>query len=407
MDSPLPSASALPIVAACPPSAALPRAEEAPDDARERGSWRHEFLANVGRLGVEKALALVPEKWRAACAALDVSKLPACEPGAFAAEVAFFYDLATGEAREVGRGLGRRYEKADPPRRATEIPGTADVVALTADGEGVFVADYKGPWAEVPPAATNEQTLFYALCAARAYGRTRATVMIFRLGEDGAVRAPDVAHFEAWAIDRFAIWLANTSQLVAELRAAYARGEVLTTKLGAHCRYCGAKRFCPGLSALVRELADPPTMADLKTMLAEELTDETAARAWARIRELAPAVKVIETVKDALKVYAAERPIPLANGKVLAVRPVEKVANAEHVKAVLTERHGPDVAEAAMELEASKSSIERALRKALPGGRGISKLMDEVMDEVRTRGGVRIEHHLREVKAPAAEGGAP
>lgn len=397
----LPSASGLQRAFACPASQVLPHANRTNEHA-ERGSAVHEFLASVGVLGREDALANVPEEWRAACEAIDVDSLPACDASAYAAEVAFVYDLGTGAGREVGRNIGRSY----PRLSDFEVPGTADVVALTADGDGVFVADYKGAHAKVPRARENWQLRFLALAACRAYGRSRATVAIVRIRDDGSPWF-DSAEFDAFDLDVFHAELLAKHAEIRNLAVAEESGALLSVNMGEHCRYCPAYQTCPGQTGLVRQMAqDPETLAAGITSM---LTPETAAKAYVRLRQVREALKHIDS---ALYAYALEHPIPLADGFVYG--PTESSRDeldGVKARAALLKKYGPEIADAACEFETSKKAVDRAMRKLLQAKKDcgekvtLKALNEEALAEIRkaggltTKTGVTVREHRAELPA--------
>lgn len=352
-----------------------------------RGSAIHAFLADVTGVGRDEALARVPSEHRPACVAIDVGRLPACDPGAYAAEVAFAYDPAAGTAREIGRGLSRRdaYATLAPG----EIPGTADVVGLTVDS--VVIADYKTGWADIAPVRRNWQLRFYALCACLAYGRSRAHIAIVRIKDDGTVWA-DQETIEAFDLDMFAGELA---ELLGKIGAG---AKQLTT--GAHCRYCPAFAWCPAQTNLVRALVDKP--GEAVEVVAGRLTPETAARAWHALKALKMAT---DRIDEALRTYALSTPIDLGHGSCLG--PCERETTtidggvAFHV---IRKKFGDEVADKAVTFDVSKASINRAMRVVAQNtGAKISQLEREVLGEIESLNGTTKkrsmsvrEHKLKE-----------
>jgi hypothetical protein len=292
----LPTASRLHRASICPASAVLPRIEEATSRAAERGKAVHQFLATVGTLGVEPALAAIPKEWHQDCRLIDLDSLPQVDPMAWAHEVALVYNVHTGRAREVGRNLERSY----PPLAPGEIAGTADVVALTPDA--VVVADWKTGWSKVPGAAVNWQVRFYALAAARAYGRERAVVAIVRLDSEGHARW-DSAEFDEFDMATIEQELVA---LVARLEAEHervARGERPRVVYGDHCAFCPAVRACPAVGEfLVRAAGSEPA-----------ITSHAQVARWISARKAG--ARFIEAIDAALEVYAdAHGPVKTTDG---------------------------------------------------------------------------------------------
>ena len=378
MTSPRLTGSGIERVAICAGAGVLPRVETVTDDA-SRGHQIHAFLEAVNRQGREAALAAVPDDLRAACEALDVAKLPT-DPARFAAEVAFSYDPETGRARELGRGIGRRYEV-----NGGEIAGTADVVALLED-DGVFVADFKSGWSRRARARDSHQLRFYALAAARAYGRSRAVVQVIRVFEDGETWT-DEASLDAFDLDSYALDLAALVSMVEAHRIAYEQGEDPPLVEGAHCRWCPCYSRCPAKTTLLRAAA-------LEAPAPSELTPEVAARAYERLRVYKAAVGKAEEI---LREYARANPIPLPDGLVYGVRlDATKKIDGRVAQSYLREVLG-DAADEAVTVEVTQAGIKRALEAA---GRRPAELKS-VLEALRARGG------LRETTAPKLVEHAP
>jgi hypothetical protein len=378
MGSPVLTGSGLERVAVCAAAGVLPRVESSSDYA-ERGHAIHAFLEAVNRVGREAALEAVPEDLRSACEALDVAKLPT-DPARYAAEVAFAFNPETGKARELGRGIGRRYDVNEG-----EIAGTADVIALLED-DGVFVADFKSGWSRRTAAKDSLQLRFYALAAARAYGRSRAVVQVIRVFEDGATWT-DEAALDAFDLDDFALELGALAVMIEGHRALYAAGQEPPMVEGSHCTWCPAYVRCPAKTALLRAAA-------LEAPAPGEITPDVAARAYSRLKLYKAAV---EKAEEILKTYARTHPIPLEGGMVYAVRydntkTLDGKVAASALEALLGEAAGE-----AVEVEVSQAGIKRAIDAYLaahPGAGTKKALLEQALAEIEKRGG------LRYVKAP-------
>ncbi len=361
MGRPMMTGSGIERHALCPASTVLPRVETISDDAA-RGTRVHAFLEAVNTKGRDAALTNVENDLRPVCEALDVAKLPI--DSRFAAEVAFAYDTVTGKARELGRGIGRRYDC-----HATEIAGTADVVSLL-DADGVFIADWKSGWSRRTAAKDSLQLRFYALAAARAYGRTRAIVQMIRVFDDGATWK-DEASFDAFDLDSFALDLAALASGVEVERGLYVEGVEPDMVEGAHCTWCPAFSRCPAKVAL---LMAPPYI---------EITPEGAATAYEKFRLYKQA---LDRAAEILKDYARANPIPLPDGTVYGPRyDSTKRLDGRVAASVLREFFG-DSAEAGIDVEVTQASIKRAIDAA--GNRSVT--LKDVLDAIQKRGGLKI-----------------
>jgi hypothetical protein len=394
-----PSASSLERISLCPPSAVLPPVDDLlePKPDAKFGIGGHRFLSDVPKVGRDEALlAIEDEAVRAACEVLPLDELP-IDGVAYAAEVSFAYNPATDTGRELGRDLERAYEGLRPG----EIPGTADVVGLTADGEGVIIYDYKFGRRGATAAERNLQLAFLALAACRAYGRQRAHVAIISLW-DAERPTFDRCDWSDLVLDVWADEIRNLIDVVEQTRAIW-RGEVdgasLALTVGEHCRYCHARRRCSAWTAMITALARDPRgeLVDLSAPAA--LDDDQVARAWRRLVDLQKVLEVAETV---LKGYVSMHgQVDLGEGRALAQVLVERESVVGRVaRELLEEKHGKEVADRASEWSVSKNSIEEALRKvamqrqleAGPGAKrvALAPIVREVLDELAARGGLLV-----------------
>jgi hypothetical protein len=216
-------------------------------DAR-RGRAVHAYLEALGRgVPVAAALAAVPAAVLPWCRALDPAQVPQGD-----VEVAFAYDVATGQARRLDTAA-RRYSVT-----ATEIPGTTDLV--TWDSTAPKALDWKTARWDFDAQSARPQVDFYALCAARIMGADAAECAIGVIAEDGAIG------WYRWELDwedlaQIAERVRRTWERVQAARAERAAHEVTArapwtpdVREGTHCRYCPAFLACPAKRAAVGAL---------------------------------------------------------------------------------------------------------------------------------------------------------
>lgn len=156
-------------------------------------------------------------------------------------ESAYCYRPSDDTARVLLKGAHRDYSAVD---RATEIPGTADLVLV--EGDCVTVGDFKTGWrADRDPADHHAQLRALALFAARAHGCTRARIVVLGIGTDG-VTATD-AHLDEL----------DLAGIAAEVRATWQSIPTATPRPGLHCTqlYCPALAVCPAVAAAETGLA--------------------------------------------------------------------------------------------------------------------------------------------------------
>jgi len=377
------SASKLHRVAICPASAVLPQSPSREEQA-VRGTVIHEFLERASTAGRDSALDGVPEQHRAICELIDLEQWPV-DPKCYTAEVAFAYNFANDTAREIGRGLGRKY----PPLKYTEIAGTADIVGLSNDS--VLIADVKtGHQPYVAPARFNKQLRLLALSACRAYGRNTATVELLHLRYDGTPWR-DRAELNAFDLEEFALELQDIAARVERAQADVAEGSTPLLVTGSHCRYCDAFTSCSAQTALVRAMASAPDRLDAEIRSA--LTPQTAGLAYERLKV---AEMCLDRVRKAIYAYAERQKIQLPNGMVLG--PVETAKESligPIARDVLTKMLGQPIADAACEFETSKAAIRRAIKPCAESlGQPIARLEKAALEEIRKAGGVVVKQSI-------------
>ncbi len=363
----LPTASRWELADTCVSSALLPHVQRTKAPA-ERGSAGHRYLELVGRVGQAEALAAVPEEWREACSRLAIP--PQTDPASYAHEVSLALNLQTGVAWELGRGQRRKY----PPPTPWVTYGTADSLGLAPGA--VLIGDYKLGFHRVTRAADNLQLLCLAVAASRAYGRGRAVVNLIYLDEDGE-RRTDSAELDEFDLDA---GLRRMRALAADIYDRQAsEGRVAPTyNLGSWCGYCPALASCPGQTGLLRSMA---------AGMAPAITRENALDLWRRTQA---AKAGLEFVEAALEHYASQEPIDLGDGRVYG--PVEKkrdTLDGRKTHASLRRVYGDQVAEAAVEMRATKAAIKEALRPLVTKDRKITHLEREALEVIRADGGLK------------------
>lgn len=359
-------------IALCPASAVLDPVHEITERS-SRGATLAAYRVACAQGSPEEALALMPEADREWLAQIDFGALGQL-PGTYAPEVAFCYDTATGEAHELGRQIFRQYESAALMRlgralRATEVVGAADAVLLPED-RAVVVDDKLGWAAHVPPALHSRQLRGLALCASIVYQREHVTVAVIRSFEDGRAWV-DVAELDSMELFLIRDELAEMVASVRAERAHLASGGTPRVTLGSHCRYCPARRLCPGQHAWVRAVSSGQVGAALDLD-----DDDLLAEIWDKLPSYR---RFLSEVESAIELRAKQRPFALKSGKWLGERVTEEIGgyDAKAVQQVLTELHGPVVGDAAVELRTSGHRIEEALRRKVEKRGDLKRLKDE------------------------------
>lgn len=386
----LPTGSKLELAERCIASAVL-ESVETTSEAADLGTVKHDLAFDVLQMGRPAALARVPSQYREKMERFDTDGLPHGQPGSWAGEVAFAADVVTGKKREIGRNIGREYAKhgAGP----NDIAGAIDIVGMSPEGAAIVV-DMKTGWTRVTKAKENLQLLFAAVCAAEVYGTDTVKGAIMYVNEDGQPYF-DTAEWDAVDLAAGGLRIDGIGQAVLEAQRLYAgdpkTGEVVQPRMtaGDHCKWCPALLTCPAQSMLVRRFISTPveTEADFRMGLAE---NDVAAYAYER---LTAAKAAVERALAVVYARASASPIALRNGMVLGkVESEREYLDAAVVHRVVVSQFGPEAAAQAVEMEATKASIERMAR-ALRESKGgtIKKHKDAVLDAVRALDGVKVK----------------
>lgn len=372
----LPTASGLTRALACPTSCVLPQVTAPPSPWAESGRALHAYVEAISKGKTpSEAAELVPEPLRATALALDTDNWPVDVSAGWLSEVAVVYNLDTDGAQVIdarGRSYGLGTE--------AHLYGTADLVRV--HNGAVYVVDVKTGRGWLPRPSESGQLRFLALALARVYGCESAEVGHLRVDGDGR------AWLDLDTLDAFE--LATVRDQLSEARAAV-NARVMAPKEGPWCRYCPAFSCCPAKAALACASVD----------VDGPLTKETAAAAWHRLKDVRA---VLDRVEAAVREYAAREAVPLGDGWQLAeVETTRETLDARTVQAVLANELSPDVAAASVELTATKSSVEAALKAYVAAekvaGRkaAVAPLKRAMLDKVAAAGGI-VQEVRREVK---------
>lgn len=378
----------------CLASTVLPRVQDSePSEPAEKGKAIHAFLADAAKVGKEAALEEVSEEYLEICAAIDLSKIPTVDAERYAHETAMAYDALEDRARIIGYDVGRNYgELADG-----EIPGTIDVLGLTEDGEGVVVGDYKSGRLAVPPPKKNWQLKIGAVAAARKFGRRYAVLMIIHTPE-GSKPWVEYGRLDAFELDEAAEQLRELvlqrRQLVkAFLQRGFA-GLGTSIVRGPECTYCQSFAFCPAQTSHVRAVLGDPLA--FQRELVTLISSEQVGLAKVAFDELKALVKHLE---EQIKGCATQRPATLPDGRFYG--PVQQPDDELDAGVVLRVMDGwlPELVagdvdkvrrllRTAVEMSASKASIERALQEIAPRG-ALASMKREAFARIKAAGGVK------------------
>lgn len=280
-----------------------------------------------------------------------------------AAELPLAYNVKTRKARIMKRKNHRDYSD----RRPFEFTGTLDVVAV--ESGKVAVLD----WKTGAPKWTDEavwQMKYAGLAAAKLVGASEVSTALLYVDEDGIKE--DVHHLDAFD-------MAEAADRLDLLWDDLHKGPTPPVP-GVHCtaNYCKLAGVCSATRAALAE-----TVASRSALIA---TEEDAARVWAMLPQAEAAIKA---AKEQIRHMAYKKPIPLLNGKRLAIveQSRETIELDAHTAALV-----PD---AAREFSTSKAAIEAALGKAAG---------QQLIASLRAAGAVREKTYqmVKEVKGTEA-----
>lgn len=374
-----PTASQIQRLMACPASNALPHVESTSPWAKD-GTELHSFLASVNDgEDVDRALGKIEsERAYAICDSFDWARMPVGVQ--FAAEVSIAIDVATGKARELGRGMGR--EAAYRFLTPFEVAGTIDVVAL-APGY-VAIWDYKSGFKR-QQAKTSWQLRTLSVIAARLWDKPEARAALIFVPE-AHVEWQSRARFDRLDLDTFLMQLrAMHTDIAAE--AGFVADGTAKFKAGPHCDYCPAFSSCPAQMSLVRRLTGGDLEAELRSY--HPLTPASAGVAW---RQIKAAEMWLKKAKTAVLLYAKKYgPVDIGEGVHLGelTKDGNRRYDGKLAHRVIEGRWGRRVADEAVGLSVSQASIRRALVDSQEvGGIKVGPELKLILEAVEEQGGM-------------------
>lgn len=380
--------SKLPIVMACPASAALPQIEPPPSPPAIRGSHLHDFFAGVATVGAEEALLAAPEEVRPYLKAINLAALPTH----LMPEAAFALDWKERTARFLGSNLGRQYPETGP----TEICLTIDLFGLSETA--VMVKDYKTGRTRYGKPERFAQLLAAALAATLSYGRELAVVGLIYIDPHGEAY-PVTGQVDGWDLESFALELEVAMVRVAAANAVVREGGTPDVSPGDHCEHCPAYRACPDKVGLVRNF---PGM-ELDVTRPGYLAPTKLAETWHKIQAFQ---KLLGQIEHEVRMCSMREEVDLGDGWILGPRESEREEfDAAVAEPVIASFLGEEAAKKAIEVSVTKSAIEKAAQAYRnnaggkdPEGKRIvlsSKsgdgLLDRIHAEIRARGGNTVK----------------
>jgi hypothetical protein len=330
------TASQLPRLKNCGATVSLPQYPSTSEWA-ERGTAIHHYIAT----------GVITEGYEEELARIDLKSIPEGEH-----EVSFAWNMATGECRELGSGLGREYKL-----REGELAGTADIITENHD-----VIELKSGWKSVGPPAGNWQVMFAALCLSRIHELEEVGVTIGYLQEDGSFKPySDV-------VDTF-----HLAAFESDLREALKGGP---PNPGDWCRHCPSFTACPAKIGLIHELTASPTI------LPSRIDPENAAAAYEKLQTIKEALGHAEAQ---IRAYAAENVILLGDNRYFGpVEVVKEVIDADKAFDFMLKTNDKVVLGKGFRFETSKTAITKAFGKgAMDQLRGAGCVTEKTTTQVK------------------------
>lgn len=379
--------SKLPLVMACPASAALPQIDNPVGAPAVRGKDAHRFLELVAEIGRDEALLSSPAEMRPFLAGIDVDRLPTH----LLPEAAFALDWHRRSARFLGSGLGRDYPPQESP---TEIMLTIDLLGVS--DTAVIVEDYKTGRTRYGNPERFAQLLAAALAACWVHGKDTAHVGLIYVDKHGEVW-PVRGVVDMWDLETFAAELEIAMGAVGEARALTSRGGTPDVTPGDHCEYCPAFRACPDKIALVKHLPEHIGAVEQPGYLAPSRLADT----WKRIAQIRD---IVNRIEEEVRACSMREPIDLGGGWELGPKEITRESfDGRIARDVIAGMLGPEVADAAVTLEVTKSAIEKEAtryrndkggkdadgKRIVLASKSGDGLLDRVYAEIRRREGAK------------------
>jgi hypothetical protein len=326
-----------------------------------RGTGAHAFIVAAYYHGREAALADIPRDapHRRLCERLDLESLPWWH-GKLPAGATVRFEVSAlwfGETRETRLSTSREeYDQLGPLDHA----GTVDVVIDIPSQDRVDIYDIKtGAVIQVTLPAENRQLHSYAVLFSRALGRRNARLHITNVYEDGGTFTASGHDLDAIDLAAFEVKIARTLAKVDACATTDAAGGDVRPFMarGDWCKYCPRFTECPAQLTVLRALVEAVT---------QKQSPQIAAKDAGAAREFIKSVdKWVAELKEVIKDYARVEALPTSKPGVVYREfkgSDRDVLDANGALALLAEKYGPEVAQAATTSQTSIGAIDEALK---------------------------------------------
>lgn len=245
----------------------------------------------------------------------------------------------------------------EEPVRLAFMAGTADLIAA---GPPVTVVDWKLAGEDKGSPKESPQLLGYALGVS---AERVAFIYVEPSGPDGECKVVR-SRMESVSQDDLHAFANSLYELIEGPHDQFTTGN--------HCARCPGATSCPALREQVSLALEEHALV---------LNEDTAAKAWARLKAVKAACEIAE---DAVKAFASSHPVPLPNGKVLGAT---QTSREEIVPAVALSLF-PELRQAA------ETRLTKAMVVSILGQEGLVAL--RLAGGTKTLIGTSVKEHARE-----------
>jgi len=295
------------------------------------------------------------------------------------AEVAYAFNVVTGECRILGKNIARQYEAhgAGPD----DVCGTADLVYWDWATETLVVEDWKTGRQEGLRMTGNAQLRALGAVASRAHSAINVRVVVTKIDDDGMSSSSE--ELTAVEVDSVLNAIATKAEEIDLLNPA--------PHAGTWCAdlYCNARAQCPALLKIAADmLAGSEETKKHLPIVAGPDGLATISDVGRTISRLVALEAQAEAVWDAVKARVREldQDIPIEGGGYYGrvTRHTESIVVDQESARVLAD-YGLDVA---VKKSITKASIFTAVKAMAPKGKAAAVERD-VMSDLRAAGATR------------------
>lgn len=247
------SASNLPRITVCPPSAFLPKDPYTPSKSAAKGTNIHKFVSDCVMMGEQEARKVVPARFngKAVIERIQISEVLAGLKD-IQTEIAVRWDAITDECSVLGQNIGRSYFQHGA--KDWDIVGSIDFVAYTEDGT-LVVADVKTGIQEID-AVSSEQLQALAYISSQLFANNGTVqTRIIKIRDDGSVHI-NSHNITPSELSILKLKFQGLRLKVLDNMERYKAQQSLDLFESDSCTWCPCKKACPAKQPAF----NPPTL---------------------------------------------------------------------------------------------------------------------------------------------------